>query len=112
MKLLFASLVAVSALAFAAPSHAEPNSEETVDSAEFINSLTQVGIIFDHPDQAVAAAEALCGLAANGETTMELLNDVTEANPDLTVADAARFATIAAKTYCPHQLKKGGGGSK
>lgn len=114
MKLLLAPLVILAGLALAAPGHAEPAEGEakTVDSAEFIASLQQVGIIFDDTEHAVAAAEALCGLAANGESTMELLNDVTEANPDLTVADAARFAAIAAKTYCPHQLKKGGGGSK
>ncbi|WP_442777327.1 DUF732 domain-containing protein, partial [Sphaerotilus montanus] len=46
-------------------------------------------------------------LAANGETSLELLNDVIEANPGLSVADAARFTTIAAKFYCPHQLQSG-----
>lgn len=112
MKLFLAPLVVIVGLALAAPGHADPVEGEAnaVDSAEFITSLRQVGIIFDDTDHAVAAAEALCGLAANGESTMELLNDVTEANPDLNVADAARFAAIAAKTYCPHQLKKGGGG--
>ena len=114
MKLLFVPLVAAAAVVLAAPGHADPTVVEvsSVDSTEFITSLRQVGIIFDDPAGAVAAAETLCGLAANGETSLELLNDVTEANPDLTVADAARFAAIAAKTYCPHQLNKGGGGSK
>jgi len=114
MKLLIVPLVAAATLVLAAPGHADPDAVEVsaVDSTEFITSLRQVGIVFDSPAQAVAAAEALCGLAANGETSLELLNDVTEANPDLSVADAARFAAIAAKTYCPHQLNKGGGGSK
>lgn len=114
MKLSFAPLVAATALILAAPGHADPTAVEVsaVDSTEFITSLRQVGIVFDDPAQAVGAAQALCGLAANGETSLELLNDITEANPDLTVADAARFAAIAAKTYCPHQLTKGGGGSK
>ena len=114
MKLLFVPIVAATALVLAAPGHADPEVVEasSIDSTEFITSLRQVGIVFDTPAQAVAAAEALCGLAANGETSLELLNDVTEANPDLSVADAARFAAISAKTYCPHQLSKGGGGSK
>lgn len=115
MKLLFVPLVVTAALVLAAPGYADPGVVEVsaVDSAEFISSLRQVGISFDDPAQAVAAAEALCGLAANGETSLELLNDITEANPDLSVADAARFAAIAAKSYCPHQLSKGGaGGSK
>jgi len=114
MKLLIVPIIAAAALVLAAPGHADPEAVEVsaVDSTEFITSLRQVGIVFDSPAHAVAAAEALCGLAANGESSLELLNDVTEANPDLSVADAARFAAIAAKTYCPHQLTKGGGGSK
>lgn len=106
MRILFAPLAAVAALAFAAPAHAEPGVVEAsaVDPAEFITSLHQVGITFADPAQAVAAGEAVCGLAANGETGIELLTDLREANPSLTINGAAQFATIAAKTYCPHQL--------
>ena len=83
MKLLFVPLVAAAAVVLAAPGHADPTVVEvsSVDSTEFITSLRQVGIIFDDPAGAVAAAETLCGLAANGETSLELLNDVTEAKP-------------------------------
>lgn len=111
---LLGACVAASAVALAGPGHADPGVVEAsaVDSTEFITALRQVGIGFADPAQAVAAAEALCGLAANGETSLELLNDITEANPDLSVADAARFAAIAAKSYCPHQLQAGGKGAK
>lgn len=114
MKLLFIPLVATAAIVLAAPGHAEPGVVEVsaVDSTEFVTSLRQVGITFADPAQAVAAAGAVCGLAANGETGLELLNDITDANPALSVADAARFAAIAAKSYCPQQLQGGGGGSK
>ncbi|MEB3068419.1 DUF732 domain-containing protein [[Mycobacterium] vasticus] len=103
---------AAAAIGLAAPGHATPGVIEVsaVERAEFIEALHQVGISFADPAQAVAVAEAECGLAANGETSLELLNDVTEANPGLSVADAARFTAIAAKFYCPHQLE--GGGSK
>ncbi|MCV7384547.1 DUF732 domain-containing protein [Mycolicibacter longobardus] len=113
MKLLFVPLVATAAIAVAAPGHAEPGVvASAVDNAEFVASLQQIGITFADPAQAVSAAEAVCGLAANGETGLELLNDITDANPALSVPDAARFAAIAAKSYCPQQLQKGGGGSK
>ncbi|BBZ23219.1 DUF732 domain-containing protein [Mycolicibacter hiberniae] len=113
MKLLIVPLVATAAVVLAAPGHAYPGTAEPdeVDSAEFIASLNQVGITFADPAQAVEAARALCGLAANGESGLELLTDITDANPELTIPDAARFAAISAKTYCPHQLK-GGGGAK
>lgn len=112
MRCAIAPLAAAAAFALAAPGHATPGVVEVsaVERAEFIEALHQVGINFGDPAQAVAVAEAECGLAANGETSLELLNDVTEANPGLSVADAARFTAIAAKFYCPHQLA--GGGSK
>lgn len=114
MRFLFFPLVATAAIGLAAPAHADPGVVEVnaVDSAEFLSSLRQIGITFADPDQAVAAAQALCGLAATGETSLELLNDITDVNPELSVADAARFAAISAKSYCPHQLKVGSGGSK
>lgn len=107
MRIFFAPLVAIAAVALAAPAHAEPGVVEAsaVDPTEFITSLHQVGISFADPAQAVAAGQAVCGLAANGETGIELLTDLRNANPALTINGAAQFATIAAKSYCPHQLE-------
>jgi len=109
MRFAVVPCAAAAALALAAPGQATPGVVEVsaVERAEFIEALHQVGISFADPAQAVAVAEAECGLAANGETSLELLNDVIEANPGLSVADAARFTTIAAKFYCPHQLQSG-----
>lgn len=106
MRLLLAPLLAVTAIAIAVPGHADPGVVEAnaVDPTEFITALHQVGITFDDPSQAVAAGQAVCGLAANGETGLELLTDLRAANPALTINGAAQFAAIAAKTYCPHQL--------
>lgn len=106
MRVLFAPVVALTAIVLAAPAHAEPGVVEAsaVDPTDFITSLHQVGIAFDDPAQAVAAGQAVCGLAANGESGLELLTDLREANPALTISGAAQFAAIAAKTYCPQQL--------
>ncbi|KAA1430526.1 DUF732 domain-containing protein [Mycolicibacter arupensis] len=114
MKLSVVPAVIAAAIALAVPGHAYPGTLEPneVDNAEFVSELHQVGISFADPNQAVEAAQVLCGLAANGEAGLELLTDITDANPALSVPDAARFAAMAAKTYCPQQLNKGGGGSK
>ena len=114
MKLLLVPLVAIAAVVLAAPGQAEPGVVEVsaVDSTEFVTSLRQIGITFADSGQAVAAAQAVCGLAGTGETGLELLTDITDANPGLSVADAARFAAIAAKSYCPHQLEKAGKSAK
>ncbi len=113
MKLSVIPVVIAAAIALAPLGQAYPGTVEAnqVDNAEFVASLHQVGISFADPDQAVEAAQVLCGLAANGEAGLELLTDITDANPALSVPDAARFAAIAAKTYCPQQLSKGGGGA-
>lgn len=114
MRILVAPLLAAIAIALAAPGHADPGVVEasTVDPTEFIASLHRVGIDFDDPAQAIAAGQAVCGLAATGETGLELLTDLRNANPALTINGAAQFATIAAKAYCPQQLAQAGGSSK
>ncbi|OBH19889.1 DUF732 domain-containing protein [Mycolicibacter terrae] len=106
MRTVLAPLAAIAAIALAAPGHADPGVVEAsaVDPSEFITALHQVGITFADPAQAVAAGQAVCGLVANGETGLELLTDLREANPALTINGAAQFAAIAAKTYCPQQL--------
>ncbi|MGV0625830.1 DUF732 domain-containing protein [Mycolicibacter minnesotensis] len=111
MQRLLIPLVVTAAVILAAPAHAYPGTAEVeeVDNAEFVASLHQVGISFADPDKAVEAARVLCGLAANGETGLELLTDITDANPDLSIPDAARFAAISAKWYCPQQLQRSGG---
>lgn len=114
MRLLLAPLLATTAVILAAPGYAEPGVVEAreVDPSEFIASLHQVGISFTDPQQAVAAGQAVCGLAANGESGIELLTDLRNANPELTINGAAQFATIAAKSYCPEQLEKPGKSAK
>lgn len=111
MKLFFAPLIAMTAIVLAAPGHAEPGVVEAgsveasaAETPAFIAALHAVGISFADPAQAVEAGKAVCGLAESGETGLELLTDLRNANPALTINDAARFATIAAKSYCPQQL--------
>lgn len=114
MKALLAAMTAVPALMLAAPAHAEPDAVEAsaVDAHEFLASLRQVGISVTDPEQAVAAGKAVCGLAANGESGLELLTDLRNANPALTINGAAQFAAISARSYCPQQLSAGGGSGK
>ncbi|MEO6795040.1 MAG: DUF732 domain-containing protein [Mycobacterium sp.] len=114
MRLLLAPLLWATAIVLAAPGSAEPGVVEAreVDTHEFITSLHQVGISFTDPEQAVAAGQAVCGLAANGESGLELLTDIHNANPALTINGAAQFAAIAAKSYCPEQLEKSGKSAK
>lgn len=114
-----APVVATAAIILAASAYAEPGAVEAgaveasaVDAHEFIDSLHKVGITFTDEGQAVTAGNAVCGLAANGESGLELLTDLRNANPTLSINGAAQFAAIAARSYCPQQLTAAGGSAK
>ena len=100
----FAAVSAV--IAFAAPASGEPDGDDRVvpESADFFAALGSAGIGYNSPDQAITAANAVCGLAARGESGLELLKDLKAANPGFTTDSAAQFASIAATSYCPEQL--------
>lgn len=119
MRALLALIAAATAIALAAPGHADPGVVEAgsveasaAETPAFIAALREVGITFADPAQAVAAGQAVCDLAANGESGLELLTDLRNANPALTINGAAQFAAIAAKAYCPHQLAPAGKSAK
>lgn len=119
MKALSITSMVAATILLASPGHAEPGAveagavevsaaETTGETTAFLASLRRAGIGFADPEQAVAAGHAVCGLAANGETGLELLTDLRNANPALTISGAAQFAAIAAQAYCPHQLAPAG----
>lgn len=115
MKQLLTVLAAAAGFVLAAPVHADPEPEPDATVAEnpvFLTALRQVGITFTDADQVITAGKAVCGLAGSGESGLELLNDIRAANPALTINGAAQFATIAAKSYCPHQLQASGTAAK
>lgn len=119
MKTLLTGLIAVPAILLSAPGHAEPGVVEAgsveagaVETPVFLAALREAGIAFADPQQAVAAGQAVCGLAATGESSLELLTDIRAANPALTINGAAQFATIAARSYCPQQLAPAGKSAK
>ena len=115
MRVLLGLIGAAAAIIVAAPGHAEPGATvvgavdaSPDETATFIAALRTAGISFADPEQAVAAGQAVCGLVANGESGLELLTDLRNANPALTINGAAQFAAIAARSYCPHQLEAAG----
>jgi Protein of unknown function (DUF732) len=95
-----ALLVAVAAIGLAAPAHAEPEG----DDAAFLAALGRSGITYASPGQAIASAKAVCGLMGRGETGLQVVSDVRDQNPGMTMDAAAKFAAIASDTYCPQHL--------
>lgn len=87
-------------IGFAAPAHGEPDG----DDAAFLAALHNAGFTYSSPNQVIASAKAACGLMSNGETGLQVIHDIKDQNPGMTMDGAARFAAIASNTYCPEHL--------
>ncbi len=109
MRLLSAVLAAAAMLAFAVPAQGDPGDPANQDAA-FLAALNNAGITVPNPPQAIASAQAVCGLMRNGETGLQVLTDVRKQNPGLTLDGAALFTAIASNTYCPEHLGQSEGG--
>ena len=81
-----------------------PEPASPPDNSAFLASLQRAGISYSDADQAISAAQAVCGLVDNGKSGLEVLRQVMSANPDITTDGAAQFTAIAASAYCPQQL--------
>lgn len=99
MRLLVALLLPA-AIALSAPAHGEPDGDDTA----FLSALAKAGFSFNTPSQAVTAGKTVCGLLGNGETAIEVLKDLKDNNPGMTMDRAAAFAVIASNAYCPEHL--------
>lgn len=106
MRPALAVAAVVAAIGFSAPAQAEPGG----DDAAFLAALANAGITVPNPPQAITSAQAVCGLMRNGETGLQVLTDVRNQNPGLTLDGAALFTAIASNTYCPEHLGQNEGG--
>lgn len=106
MRELVVLLGVCAVIGLAGPAHAEPQDYGAGDDAGFIAALRDSDIGFTSPDQAIASAKAVCRCLDSGEPGLELIHDLKVRNPAITMEHASRFAVLAAKFYCPHQLAK------
>jgi hypothetical protein len=100
MKLLLALLSISVMIGLAVPARGDPDS----DDGAFLASLQKAGITYQNAGQAIAAGKAVCGLIDEGESGLEVVEDLKTNNPAFTMDGAAKFAAISAHAYCPQQL--------
>jgi uncharacterized protein DUF732 len=105
VKLLLALVGIVGAIGLAAPTHAEPEG----DDALFLARLGDAGITYSSPSQVIASAKAVCAMMGRGETGLQVVSDIKDQNPGMTLDGAAKFAALASDAYCPHHLTPKGG---
>lgn len=97
----------VVAAVIGAPAHADPGAGDGgAGDAAFLTALRAAGLTFASEEQAIVAGRAVCSMANNGETGLQVIKQLTTDNPGLTMDAAAQFAAAAANSYCPHQLKQ------
>ena len=92
----------------AAPAYAEPDVGDDGGNADaiFLNGIRAAGLTFNSNEQAITVGHAVCSMANNGETGLQVVKQLTADNPGLTMDGASQFAAIAANAYCPHHLRK------
>ncbi len=106
MRRLVVPVGIIAALSFAAPAHADPDTD--LDGS-FLDSLTKAGITVVSRPGAVKAGKATCSLMQQGKPELDVIEQVTRQNPGLDTTRAAQFTAIAASAYCPQYLQRAGG---
>jgi hypothetical protein len=109
VKRLLALVGAFTTIGLAAPAHGEPEGDPDGADAAFLAALHNAGFTYSSPGQVITSAKAVCGFMGNGETGLQVIHDIKDQNPGMTMGDAARFAAIASNMYCPEHLTPKGG---
>jgi hypothetical protein len=102
MRRLLVVVAVSSALGVAVPAHADP-----ATNASFINAVTKAGIKFSDDQSAIKAGKTVCALMDLWQAEPDVVNEVTEQNPNIRPDKAELFTVIARTTYCPQYLPPG-----
>jgi uncharacterized protein DUF732 len=100
-------LVSVAAMTtMAAPAYADPDPSSGND-AHFLTQLSNAGVTYKDPTQAVAVAKDICDLANKGTPATDIKKDLETRN-FFSGNGATNFMMLAAAEYCPKQLPDDG----
>ena len=106
MTRLLMLITVVTTIAMAAPAYADPSSDASGDDAHFLSELKAAGLTFPDPAAAIAAAKQVCALADKGTKQDDILQNLQQSNPGFAGNGAAKFAALAANSYCPQELSQ------
>jgi Protein of unknown function (DUF732) len=70
----------------------------------FLGTLRAAGITFPDSERAISAGKWVCSAVHGGNSMADVVKTVQNENPGLRGDNAAQFAAIAAKSYCPTML--------
>ena len=106
-------LVSVAAMtAMAAPAYADPDPDPSSgNDAHFLKQLSNAGVTYKDPAEAVEVAKNMCDLASKGTPATDIKKDLETRN-FFSGNGATNFMMIAAAEYCPKQLPDDGSAAK
>jgi Protein of unknown function (DUF732) len=117
MKLVLAVASAVVMIGIAAPAYADDGDGGDVGTGDagdisndkaFLAELQQVGVTYQDPNKAVAAAKSVCQLVDDGKSVSEIITELRNRNQSFQGTSAAKFTALAAAHYCPEYMTGGG----
>ena len=103
MRLALLLAAAAVVIGTAAPASADADNKDKA----FLTSLDQAGLTFMNPDRAVSAGKTVCDLEKSGMTGADIVQNLQDRNPGFHGDGAAKFAALAAQSYCPEALTAG-----
>lgn len=107
MHARFVCLSTVAAAAAAALTVGSPVAHAAEGDAQFLAALTDLGIVFATPDEAIAAGNNVCDIVAEGSANSVAPTEIRSAivnsmvGEGLTGADATQLMISAVAAYCP-----------
>jgi hypothetical protein len=103
MKRLLMLTSVAAMIGMAAPAYADPSGNDS----DFLKHLSNAGLSYQDPAQAVSVAKGVCDLADKGTSGADIVDDLKKENPSFTGDGAAKFTAIAASDYCPKYAVSG-----
>ena len=101
MKRLLMLISAATMTIMAAPAYADPPPN---NDADFLKQMTDAGLSYHDPTQAVMVAKSVCDLADKGTSQADIEKDLRSENPSFSGSGVRKFVMLAAGEYCPKYL--------
>ena len=102
--MLFRSALSVPAMIITAtPAYADPPPAPN-DDVDFLKQMSDAGLSYHDPKQAVMVAKSVCGLADKGTAQADIEKDLINENPSFTTSGVRKFVILSAGEYCPKYL--------
>ena len=101
MKRLLMLLSGATMIIMAAPAYADPPPN---DDADFLKQMTDAGLSYHDPTQAVMVAKSVCDLADKGTSQADIESDLRKENPAFSEGGVRKFVMLSAGEYCPKYL--------